>query len=68
MHADDDPDPYRIQCCESCVHWRRHQGSGAGLCMAEPGTSEQLSLRRGWLAAGNALNHCRDFRQAEHLS
>nr|WP_147309495.1 hypothetical protein [Cupriavidus taiwanensis] len=56
-----DEDPYGIRCCESCTHWCRHPESGAGLCMAEPGTPDCIVLRRAWLGAGNALNRCAHF-------
>lgn len=57
----DNEDPHRIRCCESCAHWCRHPATGAGLCMAEPGTPDAMGLRGAWLSSGNALNRCAHF-------
>ncbi|WP_151070624.1 hypothetical protein [Cupriavidus oxalaticus] len=56
-----DPDPYRIQCCESCARWRRHPETGAGVCMAIMPTRAAMALRDRALAAGNCLNRCAHF-------
>lgn len=57
----DDPDPYRIPCCESCAAWRRHPESGIGLCMKPMVDRVDMAVRDAALRAGNARNRCRHF-------